>query len=297
MSSLFSWTAALIAASAVLAAAAPRKAERAPRLRLRLQASDAGRLQAVQGAKDPAFNPAWFTEDSSRLAQMPAYKSSSQVDHMPGDSVCNPKCGYTCGKKECDQTCEPLCLPPQCETLCMKSEDTCTTRCNKPKCAVICPSSVEPCPNGDCPKCRTVCAPPACTSSCSGSCHSVCSQPQCSWKCKTESCPKPDCKMTCSGFSECHDKFPNANLTKVPLMPGMDIKAEGRASMDPTSLMKPVDAPPRIVSEVLPQKLEGSSIGHQEVPVPRTASGPVSKLKTKWQAEDLVHENEQLLRR
>lgn len=299
MSPLCSWTAVLFAALAARAAATPRRVERSQGLRLR-PAADAGLLQAEDSAeheKKPAFNPMWFAEDQRRLEQMPPYQPDKRIDHMPGNPVCNPRCGYTCGHNECDQTCEPICLPPQCETLCMKSEDKCETRCNKPKCAVICPASAEPCPNGDCPKCRTICAPPACTTSCSGSCHSVCTQPQCTWKCKMESCPKPECKMTCSGFNECHDKFPNSNLTKVPIMPGMKIMEEARASMDPTSLMGPNKAPPPAGPEVLPQKMKESSIGHSEVPVAKKAPGLVDRLKMKWQAEDLVEENERLLRR
>jgi len=299
MSPLFPSTAAFLAAFAALAAAAPRTVERAPRLRLR-PATKAGLLQAEEDAKHekkPAFNVGWFTEDHRRLAQMPPYIPSPAHDHLPGDPVCNPRCGYACGTSECDQTCVPLCLPPQCETLCMKSEDKCNTRCNKPKCAVICPAAAEPCPNGDCPKCRTICAPPACTTSCSGSCHSVCTQPQCTWKCKLGDCPKPDCKMTCSGFAECKDHFPNTNLTKVPIMPGMTIKAEDKASMDPATLMEPVKAPPPEGPKVVPQMHKESSLGYNEVPVARTTPGPLRRLKMKWQAEDLLDQNERLLRR
>lgn len=295
MSPLCSTIAASITAFAVLASAAPTKAG----LRVHSGAKP-GLLQAVEDAKHekkPVFDPAWFTEDHRRLAQMPPYKASKEIDYMPGDPVCNPRCGYTCGHKECDQTCEPVCIPPQCETLCMKSEDKCTQRCSKPKCAVICPASAEPCPNGDCPKCRTICAPPQCTTSCSGSCHSVCSQPQCSWKCHMGKCPKPDCKMTCSGFSECHDKFPNANITKVPIMPDMKIMEVDRASMDPATLMEPVKAPPAPGPEVIPQARKESSIGYDKIPVAKTTPGPVRKLKMKWEAEDLLDENERLLRR
>lgn len=290
--------AALLAVFAALAAAAPRPVQRlqlrpAPKAELQLGTDDAAKQ------KRPAFDPMWFAEDHRRMAQMPPYIPSKHVDHIPGDPVCNPRCGYSCGHSECDQACEPVCLPPQCETLCMKSEDKCNTRCNKPKCAVICPASAEPCPNGDCPKCRTICAPPACTTSCSGSCHSVCTQPQCNWKCKAGNCPKPECKMTCSGFDKCHDKFPNTNLTKVPIMPGMDIKAEDRASMDPTVLTQPVVAPPLPGPETMKQTAgtKDSSLGYNKLPGARTTPGPVAKLKIQWKAEDLVDQNERLLRR
>jgi len=296
MSSL-SIMAATLLAFAALAAAAPTKLVQ----QLKLQpAAKAELLQSTEDAQDkkkPAFDAQWFSADSRRLAQMPPYIPTKGIDHMPGDPVCNPRCGYTCGHSECDQTCEPICLPPQCETLCAKSEDKCETRCNKPKCAVICPAAAEPCPNGDCPKCRTICAPPACTTSCSGSCHSVCTQPQCNWKCDQGKCPKPACKMTCSGFDKCHDKFPNTNLTKVPLMPGMDIKAEDRASMDPTVLTQPVVAPPPQGPVTLPQKHGESSLGYQNVPKAPTTPSPMTKLRMKWEAEDLVAQNDRLLRR
>jgi len=295
--------AALVAACLALATAAPRTADRAPGLRVK-SPGNAGLLQAREDSADkkkPAFNPMWFAEDQRRMAQMPPYEASKDIDYMRGAPVCNPRCGYTCGPdKECDQTCEPVCLPPQCETLCVKSEDKCETRCNKPKCAVICPASAEPCPNGDCPKCRTLCAPPICTTSCSGSCHSVCTQPQCTWKCKLpEVCPKPECKMTCTGFDKCHDKFPNANLTKVPLMPGLTVMEEGRASMDPATLMEPAKPPePPPPPKVVPQAKKESSIGHQaaksDIP---TRPSLVKQLKLKWKAEDLLSDNERLLRR
>jgi len=292
MSSLFSIT--LLACCAASAAAAPTRAQQ------KLQpAAKAELLQAAEDAQDkkrPAFNPTWFSGDSERLAQMPPYIPTKGIDKMPGDPVCNPKCGYTCGKSECDQTCEPICLPPQCETLCMKSEDKCETRCNKPKCAVICPASAQDCPNGDCPKCRTICAPPACTTSCSGSCHSVCTQPQCNWKCDRGKCPKPECKMSCSGFDKCHDHFPKVGA-KVPIMPGMDIKAEDKASMDPAVLTEPVVAPPPQGPQTLPQMHAESSIGSNLVPKAATTPSPLTKLRMKWEAQDLVSQNERLLRR
>lgn len=288
---------ALFATFAVVATAAPQ------RLLARPHAEAKALLQGTEEGKDkkPAFDPMWFAEDQRRMAQMPPYIPSSKAkDHLPGDPICSPQCGYTCGHSECDQVCEPVCLPPQCETLCMKAEDKCSQKCAKPKCAVICPSSVMPCANGDCPKCRTLCAAPACTTSCSpGSCHSVCTQPQCSWKCKAGKCPKPECKMSCTGFDKCHDKFPNPDLTKVPIMPGMTIKSEDRASMDPMSITKPAVAPPLKVPEVITQKAGGaeSSLGYQDVPKPQTTPGPVTKLKMKWEAQDMLEENERLLRR
>jgi len=299
---------ALLACCAALGAAAPVFMSHQAKLQPAAKA-DKALLQA------PMFGTEWFAGDARRIAQMPPY-IPSKVDKYPGGNPqhapCTPKCGWGCGKSECDQTCEPLCLPPTCETLCMKSDDKCETRCNKPKCAVICPSAAAPCPSGDCPKCRTICAPPACTTSCSpGSCHSVCTQPQCTWKCDKGVCPAPECKMTCSGFEgNCKDPFadPFSALPKkeekVPLMPGMDIKSKGKASMDPKTLYDkqtppapgPLDGP-----QVLQQPHGGaeSSLGHQKTnglgnqPPP----SPMTLLKSKWKAEDMVTDNERLLRR
>jgi hypothetical protein len=241
------------------------------------------------------------------MAQMPTYTApSSDVAknrnrafggryRIPGAKVCDPQCKYTCGHRECDQDCEPRCLPPKCETICTKSADTCETRCAKPKCAVVCPASVESCPDGHCPKCRSLCAPPACTTSCSGSCHSVCAQPRCTWKCHVGKCPKPACKMTCTGLEPCHD-MPPRNITKVPLMPGMHIMEDARASLDPKTLLSPPVAPPPPKPKVMHPTRKESSIGHQSATVRPTIS-PIKRMKMRWQAEDLVNANEKLLRR
>jgi len=287
---------ALLACYVALGASAPVTLAHQAALQPAAKA-DRALLQAAEDKKAPAFGVDWFAGDSRRMAQMPPYIPTKGLDKLPGDPVCNPKCGYSCGESECDQTCEPICLPPQCETLCMKSDDKCETRCNKPKCAVICPAAAEPCPNGDCPKCRTICAPPACTTSCSGSCHSVCTQPQCNWKCDRGKCPKPECKMTCSGFDKCHDHFPNTNITKVPLMPGMDIKATDKASMDPKTLYEKQTPPKPQGPQVLEQPYAESSVGHAKIPKASTSPSPMTLLKTKWKAEDMVAENERLLRR
>lgn len=282
---------ALVVAVIVSATAAPQHSKKQLHL-LRTKAAK---------SKAPALNVAWFAEDAAKIAQMPPYTPDQKVKaHLPGDPMTcgQPSCFYSCGKRECDQSCEPLCLPPKCETLCSKSEDKCNTRCSKPKCAVLCPTALlqsADCPNGKCPKCRTLCAPPACTTSCSGSCHSVCTQPQCSWKCKAGNCPKPDCKMSCSGFHQCREKL-DGNLTKVPLMPGMDIKAKAVASMDPTVLTQPAQAPPPEAAKTMPLTHSESSLGHQQVPSPKQAPSPVTALKMKWQAEDLVDQNDRLRR-
>lgn len=279
---------------------------------------DAELLQAAANETDeyvivqeqPAMDLPFFSEDADRMAEMPLYHGfvgghdSKHLNRLhggryriPGAKVCDPQCKYTCGHNECDQACEPRCLPPKCETLCAKSADVCETRCAKPKCAVICPASVEKCPDGHCPKCRSLCAPPACTTSCSGSCHSVCTQPRCTWKCHVGKCPKPSCKMKCTGLEPCHD-FPARNLTKVPLMPGMTIKSEDRASLDPKTLLKPPVAPPPPGVQAVPTDmgLQHIGSGHGEVPLQTTIS-PVQRLKMRWQAEDMTYANEKLLRR
>lgn len=281
--------AALATASVVFAAATPQ--------RLR-PAAKTGLLQTEDGFADmrPAFESQWFAEDAQKMEAMPPFP-------QPKAKICKPICTYQCEKSECDQTCEPVCLPPQCETLCTKSADKCETRCNKPKCAVICPLEPE-CPqDSECPKskCRTICAPPACTTSCSGSCHSVCSQPQCNWKCKAplDSCKKPACKLNCPDVHKCdgrdQDRFDGEG--KVPLMPGMDIKSQDKASLDPTVLTQPVEAPPPPQPQVIPQAHKESSLGFQDVPPPMTTPSPVKKLKMRWKAQDTQEENESLLRR
>lgn len=275
------FTALLFAACAALVA--PQRALPHPVRHLQLLRGDVAR------SKEPPLNAAWFSEDAQRMSQMPPSHApdSEAKAALLGDSVCNPQCFYSCGRSECDQACEPLCLPPKCETLCAKSEDKCNTRCGKPKCAVICPTGS--CVGSNCPKCRTLCSPPVCTTSCSGSCHSVCSQPQCSWKCKAGSCPKPDCKMTCSGAGKaCQEKFAQgASRSKVPLMPGMDMKAEGVASLDPTVLTQPSEAPASEGAKVSPADHSEAPVSPQSVPVSSTGgAASVRFLKQKWAAED-----------
>lgn len=234
----------------------------------------------------------FFSEDADRIAQMPPYIPKKL-------HACEPRCFYTCGHSECDQSCEPVCLPPKCETLCTKSADHCETRCAKPKCAVVCPQGADYrelqqpfCK--DCPKCRTICAPPACTTSCSDSCHSVCAQPECTWKCKLGYCPKPSCKLNCENLSPCHD-FPHRNLTKVPRMLGMDIKNVDKASLDPTVLATPVLQPTED-ERVMPTSQPQNTLKEDFAPESKMVS-PVKALKMQWEANDMVEANARLLRR
>merc|ERR1719162_7347 len=94
--------------------------------------------------------------------------------------------------------------------------------------------------------------------------------------------------MTCSGFEgNCKDPFadPFSALPKkeekVPLMPGMDIKSKGKASMDPKTLYdkQTPPAPGPLDGPVVMQQPHGgaqSSLGHQLVPPPEYA--PSAKL-------------------
>lgn len=79
-------------------------------------------------------------------------------------------------------------------------------------------------------------------------------------------------------------------------MPGFDVKSRDRASLDPTYITKPAQAPKPFGWEVMPTRHPESSIGHGQVTSKPTIS-PVEALKMKWDAEDLVAENTRLLRR
>lgn len=157
------------------------------------------------------------------LAQAPA----------SGDD-CHPKCWWSCGTADCDETCDPVCAPPQCETACAQINlAACRQRCNPPKCAIVCPT--QHCEHGGCPACRTVCAPPKCHTECSEQCESKCSEPQCTWKCNPGKCEKPRCSLTCGGAKACGLNG-NLNARPPPFNPGMTVLAKGLASTDPKSL-------------------------------------------------------------
>lgn len=81
-------------------------------------------------------------------------------------------------------------------------------------------------------------------------------------------------------------------------MPGMDIKEEARASLDPTFVLTPPEAPPPPGPETIPQKYKESSMGFEDANnMVKTTLSPVKELKMAWEAEDLHSENEKLLRR
>jgi len=234
------------------------------------------------------------------MAEMPPY-TIQHVDKSdslyPGAEICDPQCKWTCGpQKECDEVCEPVCLPPQCKLLCHSLVKTCETRCGAPSCAVVCPTAS--CKNGDCPKCRTICGPPACTTQCGEDCQGICSDPQCTWKCHPGTCPKPTCKLTCSGIKSCATKFPPARMNKVPLMPGQEVINEGKASLNMAKAMDPGQAPPLWITTSSTPKAHLFMRRHRTTTVPPVPDGPVRRLKNEWNYEDvnrnMRHEGENL---
>jgi len=216
------------------------------------------------------------------MAEMPSFPPRAKLEHPAGSgsAVCEPKCDWTCGpRKECDQTCEPLCAPPECTTLCKMSDHRCETRCAKPQCAVVCPAS-SMCAHGDCARCRTICAPPQCTSQCSDDCSSHCAQPKCTWKCKAGECPKPKCEMKCSGLKRCAVQM-SPPSAKVPQQPDMQVKSVGEATLDSKSLEPPVKPPGpwEMTTTTLPlHKVEKATADQPW--------GPVAQLKHQWVEED-----------
>lgn len=152
---------------------------------------------------------------------------------MSGEE-CHPKCWWSCGNADCDEVCDPVCAPPQCETACANLNlATCTQQCDPPKCAIVCPT--QHCAHGGCPDCKTVCAPPKCTTNCAEQCESKCSDPQCTWKCNPGKCEKPRCTLTCGGAKACGLEG-NLNARPPPFTSGMTVLAKGLADADPKTL-------------------------------------------------------------
>merc|ERR1740123_2357507 len=183
---------------------------------------------------------------------MQAGPNWGQGVNMEGAATgCHPKCWWSCGSAECDETCEPVCAPPQCETACPPiNVATCRQRCDPPKCAIVCPSMH--CDHGDCPQCKAVCNPPRCETVCAESCQSRCAEPQCSWKCHPGKCAKPKCSLTCGGVKACNfDKDLNA---RPDWQTGMHSVSAGLASFDPNTLG---GAPLEQEQEVAPTKDPG----------------------------------------
>lgn len=242
----------------------------------------------------PAKSVDWFSRDANQMAQMPTYLDDRAIG-PPGDPFCDPRCQYHCGPKECDEVCEAACVPPQCETVCAKSADKCENRCGPPRCAVICPNS--DCADGICPKCRTLCSPPLCTTQCSDSCQSVCTPPTCSWKCHPGKCPRPACKLECTGIKRCRQPFPPASESReqILMIPGRDVASEGVASLNPASLADAANPMTTTFPEhnVMPTHVPVSSQNAWEP----LEIGPVRALKMKWMADDQRREEKQMLRR
>eukprot|EP00419_Tripos_fusus_P087721 CAMPEP_0172856572 /NCGR_PEP_ID=MMETSP1075-20121228/64119_1 /TAXON_ID=2916 /ORGANISM="Ceratium fusus, Strain PA161109" /LENGTH=264 /DNA_ID=CAMNT_0013703779 /DNA_START=72 /DNA_END=866 /DNA_ORIENTATION=+ len=159
-----------------------------------------------------------------------------QPPNMGSRGGCHPKCWWSCGDADCDETCEPVCAPPQCETACAPINLlTCAQKCEPPKCAIVCPSML--CEHGDCPKCKTVCGPPVCTTACSDTpkCESQCADPVCSWKCTPGKCEKPKCSLSCGGAKMCG--LDGAGARPPPFPTSMNVISKSLAGFDPSVLM------------------------------------------------------------
>lgn len=153
-----------------------------------------------------------------------------------GDPGCHPTCWWNCGTADCDEVCNPVCAPPQCETACAPINlATCNQQCAPPNCAIVCPQ--QSCSHGDCPQCQTVCAPPNCSTVCAEQCESKCNQPSCSWSCSLNetACSKPRCTLKCGGAKMCaFDK--SISRRPPPFEHGMQVLSAGLAAFDPATL-------------------------------------------------------------
>lgn len=164
------------------------------------------------------------------------------MGQQPGGD-CHPKCWWNCGTADCDEVCDPVCAPPQCETACGAiNMASCRQVCQPPKCAIVCPTSH--CSHGGCPGCKTVCAPPKCTTECAEQCESKCSEPQCTWKCNPGKCEKPRCTLTCGGAKAC-GLDGNLNARPPPFKNGMTVLAKALAESDPKVLADFAAKPPQ----------------------------------------------------
>jgi len=210
--------------------------EQAPqKLSLFVRTKQVSKVEASK--REPLFG------GSGGAAPIPIMSLSGHGQRMPAQQAgggsasgddCHPKCWWSCGTADCDETCDPVCAPPQCETACAAINlATCRQQCDPPKCAIVCPT--QHCEHGGCPACKTVCAPPKCTTQCSEQCESKCSEPQCTWKCNPGKCEKPRCSLTCGGAKAC-GLDGNLNARPPPFDPGMTVLAKGLAATDPKAL-------------------------------------------------------------
>lgn len=179
--------------------------------------------------------------EDSRLSGRGAQPVGMMGQQPGGD--CHPKCWWNCGTADCDEVCDPVCAPPQCETACGAiNMASCRQVCQPPKCAIVCPTSH--CSHGGCPGCKTVCAPPKCTTECAEQCESKCSDPQCTWKCNPGKCEKPRCTLTCGGAKAC-GLDGNLNARPPPFSHGMTVLAKALAESDPKVLADFAAKPPQ----------------------------------------------------
>jgi len=165
--------------------------------------------QVPDGGPEGILPSDFFTHDAEKMAELNDYKKE-----VPRG--CHPKCMWSCGGAQCDETCSPVCAPPKCETKCGTLDiKTCERSCDPPKCAVVCPT--VQCEHAECPKCKTVCAPPVCSTDCAENCESVCADPVCSWNCKpSASCAQPTCALDCNAAKVCNL---NADVNARPSPP------------------------------------------------------------------------------
>lgn len=251
-----------------------------------------------------ALNPGWFSEDTftkdaQKIQEMPPYIGWSRKAPKPTGPGCQPRCEWECpASTECDQTCQPYCMPPRCQTFCERNEaDSCETRCGPPQCSVVCPPGrLSGDPTGHC---QTVCVPPVCRTECGnvkGKCQSECEEPSCTWKCELAvACPKPNCTLRCSGIKECAQPrpLPQAKKLGAPAADRVGV-TYGDATLDVNILAHPATPYPEFTPTT--RSTTTTTVAYVAAPVaPAVASttpaaattiGPVRKLKLRWAAED-----------
>ncbi|CAK0829930.1 unnamed protein product [Prorocentrum cordatum] len=187
------------------------------RSRLPLLADGVPDRSSATGA-EAALRPGWFSEDrfskdAQKMQEMPPYIGWTRSAPKPTGPGCHPRCEWQCPPAtECDQTCQPYCMPPLCKTFCARHEaDSCETRCGPPQCSVVCPPGrLSGDPTGSC---QTVCVPPVCRTECGsvrGKCQSECEEPSCTWKCELASC---------DGIKECAQPRPLPQAKKLEVPP------------------------------------------------------------------------------
>mmetsp|Transcript_54271 Transcript_54271/g.117377 ORF Transcript_54271/g.117377 Transcript_54271/m.117377 type:complete len:318 (-) Transcript_54271:56-1009(-) len=297
LQSLLALLLVLAAASQEAAPLVPSQRRFLPSLLLRNVQGQHQDAQSTRSKVRSLLSPDFFDDDARHMAALPGYGTAvhkAATAHRPSQGeLCQPRCSWKCGPHTaCDQTCEPVCSPPQCKTLCRRSTDTCETRCAEPHCAVVCPAT--DCGMGNCTKCKSVCAPPVCTTQCGEEpCESVCEHPKCSWKCHAPSCPRPKCELSCQGVRKCSVALPprsarGVNGTVPRFEEGQSIVAQGSASLNPADLAKTVTPPP-------PWDLHSTKAPPEwHVASTQKPVGLVRALKRRWANEDDTREDRKL---